>query len=129
MNKQFSARLGKAIEAMGLNPTNFAYKARVPQGTISKCLHGHVPTAKLLLRISKTSGKSVDWLLTGKEQSGTGKGYVAESAASYGRRKAAGSRKTKADEKIWIAKLLKVLRSGSRREKQTVKDLLDVLSR
>lgn len=129
MNKQFSARLAQAIEGTGLNPTNFAYKAGVPQGTISKCLHGHVPTAKLLLRISKTSGKSVDWLLTGKEQTATGETYVAERAASYGRGKAGRPRKTKDDKEIWIAKLLKVLHSGSRREKQTVKDLLDVLSR
>ena len=129
MNKQFSARLNKAIQALGINPTRFAYKAGVPQGTISKCLHGHVPTAKLLLRISKTAGKSVDWLLTGRERVRTGEGYVAERAAPYGRRKAARPAKAKANEGVWVAKLLKVLRSGSRRKKQTVKDLLDVLSR
>ena len=81
MNKQFSLRLGRAIQAVGINPTQFAYKAGVPQGTISKCLNGHVPTAKILLRISKMSGKSVDWLLTGKEKKGSGEGYVAEKAA------------------------------------------------
>lgn len=128
MSKQFSARLGKAIQALGLNPTNFAYKAGVPQGTISKCLHGHVPTAKLLLRISRTSGRSVDWLLTGKERVRT-EGYVAERTAAYGRRKAARSPRAKASEDVWVGKLLKVLRSGNRRKKQTVKDLLDVLSR
>ncbi len=112
---------------MGINPTHFARKADVPQGTISKCLHGHVPSPKILLRISRTSGKSVDWLLTGKERGEMRVGLVAEKPASYGRRGA--TQKSSADEEIWVGKLLKVLRSGNRRKKQTIKDLLDVLSR
>ena len=125
MNKQFSPRLRRAIQAMGINPTQFAYKARIPQGTISKCLNGHVPTAKILLRISKLSGKSVDWFLTGKE--GGGEGYVAEKPARYGRSR--DPRKSKTKEEVWVGKLLKVLRSGHPRKKQTIKELLDVLSR
>jgi transcriptional regulator with XRE-family HTH domain len=127
MNRQFAARLRKAIQEMGIKPTHFAYKARVPQGTISKCLNGHVPTARILVRISKLSGKSVDWLLTGKEQKETGEGRVAEKPARYGRRGM--TQKSTANEEIWVGKLLKVLRSGNRRKKQTIKDLLDVLSR
>ena len=125
MNKQFSARLRRAIQAVGINPTQFAYKARIPQGTISKCLNGHVPTARILLRISKLSGKSVDWFLTGKE--GRGEGYVAERPARYGH--ARGPRKFKTKEEVWVGKLLKVLRGGHPRKKQTIKELLDVLSR
>ena len=127
MKNDFSAHLLKAIRASGLNPTRFAYKARVPQGTISKCLNGHVPTARILLRISKVSGRSVDWLLTGKEQRGMREGSVAERPARYGRSGVA--RRSKANEEVWVAKLLKVLRSGNRRKRQTVKDLLDALSR
>ena len=84
MNKPFSQRLGRTIDATGLNPTQFARRANIPQGTISKCLNGHVPTARILLRISRLTGKSVDWLLLGKEHKG-GAGYVAESPARYGR--------------------------------------------
>ncbi|MBI4490704.1 MAG: helix-turn-helix transcriptional regulator [Deltaproteobacteria bacterium] len=127
MNNQFSSRLRRVIQASGLNPTHFAHKAGVPQGTISKCLNGHVPGPKILLRISRMSGKSVHWLLTGRETRGLGEGYVADRPARYGRRVAAG--RSEAREEIWVAKLLKVLRSGSRRKKQTIKDLLDVLSR
>ncbi|OGP96635.1 MAG: hypothetical protein A2W10_00795 [Deltaproteobacteria bacterium RBG_16_55_12] len=127
MNKQFSARLRAAIQAMGINPTHFAYKSGVPQGTISKCLHGHVPSAKLLLRISRTAGRSVDWFLTGKEPEVRRGEYVAETPTRYGY---AGRRRTsKTDESVWIEKLLGVLRSGNRRKKQTIKELLDVLSR
>ena len=127
MNKRFSSRLRRAIQAMGINPTHFAYRAGVPQGTISKCLHGHVPSAKLLLRISKTAGKSVDWFLTGKGMGARGEGYVAEKPARYGRSR--DPRKSKTKEEVWVGKLLKVLRSGHPRKKQTIKELLDVLSR
>lgn len=125
MSKQFSVRLRRVIDSTGLNPTHFAWKAGIPQGTISKCLHGHVPTAKLLVRISKLGGRSVDWLLTGKERGG--EGYVADKPARYGR--AGKTSRSKAEEEIWVAKLRKVLRSGSQRKKQTIRDLLDVLSR
>lgn len=89
MSKQFSSRLSRAIAGTGLNPTNFAYKSGIPQGTISKCLHGHVPTARLLVRIAKTSGKSIDWLLTGKGPVRFAEGYVAEKSVGYGRRRRA----------------------------------------
>jgi hypothetical protein len=79
------------------------------------------------LRISKASGKSVDWFLTGKEEKGTREAYVAERAARY--RRPGAARIATAGEEIWVAKLLKVLRGGNRRKKQTIKDLLDVLSR
>lgn len=125
MNKQFSARLRRAIQAVAVNPTRFAYKSGVPQGTISKCLNGHVPTAKVLLRISRLSGRSVDWLLTGKER--VGEGYVAEGPGRYGRGR--GKKTPKSGEEILVGKLLRVLRSGDRRKKQTIRELLDVLSR
>ncbi len=125
MNKGFSERLSKAIQALGIKPTHFAYKARVPQGTISKCLNGHVPTARILLRFSKTSGRSVDWLLTGKEQGGVGRqGSAAGRQASYGT-----ARKFKAGEEAWVDKLIKILRRGNRRKKQIVKDLLNAMGR
>jgi transcriptional regulator with XRE-family HTH domain len=127
MDKQFSGRLRRAIQTSGMKASHFARKADVPQGTISKCLHGHVPSPKILLRISKASGKSVDWFLTGKEEKGTKEAYVAERAARY--RRPGAARIATAGEEIWVAKLLKVLRGGNRRKKQTIKDLLDVLSR
>lgn len=80
------------------------------------------------MRISKFSGKSVDWLLIGKKRrKGMWEGYVAERPARYGRSSV--PRKSKASEEVWVAKLLKVLRGGNRRKKRAIKDLLDVLSR
>ena len=127
MDKQFALRLRGAIEATHLNATRFATRAGVPQGTISKCLNGHVPTARILLRIARLSGKSVDWLLTGKERWAGRDMRVAEKAAYYGR--SGSARKPGDEEGIWVARLLKVLRGGNRRKKQTIQDLLDMLSR
>lgn len=124
MSKPFSARLAETIRATGLSPTEFARKAKVPQGTISKCLSGHVPTARILLRIAKFSGRSVDWLLLGSAVK-AGAGQVAERPARYGR----GPDKERLEEDAWVNKLLKVLRGKNRRKTQTVKNLLDVLSR
>jgi hypothetical protein len=127
MSKQFSERLRKAIAATGLKPTHFAYKSGIPQGTISKCLHGHVPTARLLVRICKMSGKSADWFLTGKGVKGSQAGYVAESGARYG-----GGRngpRSNSGEKAVVGKLLKVLRSGNQTKIRRVKKLLADLSR
>jgi transcriptional regulator with XRE-family HTH domain len=125
MNSPFSARLAETIEAMGMSPTEFARRAKIPQGTISKCLGGHVPTARILLRIAKFSGKSVDWLLVGGPAGKAGVPYVAERPATYG----SGGKKGKAAEEVWVKKLLKVLHGSNRQKTQTIKDLLDVLSR
>ena len=126
MNKQFSLRLAETVQAMGMGPTEFARKAGIPQGTISKCLSGHVPTARILLRIAKFTGKSVDWLLLGTGEAKAGAGYVAERPAKYGTAGAAA--KAKPAEEVWVRKLLQVLRGSDRRKTQTIKDLLDVLS-
>jgi transcriptional regulator with XRE-family HTH domain len=127
MRSPFSARLAETIGAMGMSPTEFARRAKIPQGTISKCLSGHVPTARILLRIAKFTGKSVDWLLLGAGEAKAGAGYVAERAARYGGGAAVG--KAKPTEEVWVRKLLQVLRGSNRRKTQTIKDLLDVLSR
>lgn len=127
MSKQFSSRLAETIEALGMSPTDFARKAKIPQGTISKILSGHVPTARILLRISKFTGKSVDWLLVGTAGKNAGPSSVAEPAARYGG--AGAAVKAKPSEQVWVEKLLKVLRGSDRRKTQTLKDILDVLSR
>lgn len=126
MDKQFSIRLAEIIQATGLSPTQFARKAKIPQGTISKCLSGHVPTARILLRVAKVTGKSVDWLLLGAGAGRGGAGSVAEKPARYGR---GAPPAVKPADEIWVHKLLKVLRSSNRQKTQTIKDLLDVLAR
>jgi len=121
MNKQFSQRFAQIIDTMGINPTEFARRAKIPQGTVSKCLNGHIPTARILLRIAKLSGKTVDWLLIGAE-SRSGAGSVAEAPAGYGRKK-------HSEEEQWVGKLRKLLRGKNRKDSQTIKNLLDTMTR
>src|ERR1041385_4015376 len=109
MNKQFSQRFAQVIDAMGINPTEFARRAKIPQGTVSKCLNGHIPTARILLRIAKLSGKSVDWLLVGAD-AGPAPAYVAEGPAASG--------KKPRDEDIWVGRLRKLLRGKNRKNTQ-----------
>lgn len=127
MDKHFSIRLAEVIRAMGMSPTQFARKAKIPQGTVSKCLSGHVPTARILLRVAKLTGRSIDWLLLGTGRGEPGAGSVAERPARYGR--APTMREATAGDEVWVKKLLKVLRSRNRQKTQTIKDLLDVLAR
>jgi hypothetical protein len=127
MDKKFSIRLAAVIQAMGMSPTQFARKASIPQGTISKCLSGHVPTARILLRVAKLTGKSVDWLLLGAGSSRGGEGSVSERPARYGGTGAI--ERVKPADEVWVSKLLKILRSSNRQKTQTIKDLLDVLAR
>jgi hypothetical protein len=89
-------------------------------------LSGHVPTARILLQIAKFSGKSVDWLLLGKEPTAGKAGLVRERAAPYGR--STPGKERRAEEQIWVDKLLKVLRSQDTRRKEMAKRLLEVLS-
>lgn len=126
MNKQFSTRFAQIVDSMGINPTEFARRAKIPQGTVSKCLNGHVPTARILLRISKLSGKSVDWLLLGSDTR-SGAGLVAEHPARYGR--AGRTARKNPDEEQWVEKLRKLLRGKNRGKTKAIKDLLNVLSR
>jgi transcriptional regulator with XRE-family HTH domain len=126
MNKQFSLRFAQIIDSMGINPTEFARRAKIPQGTVSKCLNGHVPTARILLRIAKLSGKSVDWLLVGAGGR-AGAGYVAEQPARYGRSGRASGKKT--GEDLWVEKLRSVLRGKNRQKTRAIKDVLQALSR
>ncbi len=69
-NLEFTIRLKKTIKEMGLKPPAFALKAEMKYPTLMNYLkkgaEGHVPEWDQLVKISDASGKSIDWLLTGK---------------------------------------------------------------
>lgn len=75
-NKDFTERLRKLIkEEMKMSNNAFADLAGIGHSTIgnyfNKQNYGRVPEWDQLLKISKASGKTVDWLLTGKEAEST----------------------------------------------------------
>jgi transcriptional regulator with XRE-family HTH domain len=71
-NSEFTERLRKLIkEELKMSNNAFADMAGIGHSTIgnyfNKQNYGRVPEWDQLLKISKASGKTVDWLLTGKE--------------------------------------------------------------
>jgi len=52
-------------------PYTWAARVQIPKSTLHNCLSNKsVPSAKYLLRISETTGRSINWLLTGSEKAG-----------------------------------------------------------
>jgi hypothetical protein len=70
-NPEFTERLKKAIAGTGLNNPAFAEKAKINYRSLMGYLMpgtvGHVPEWDQLVKISDASGRSIDWLLTGKD--------------------------------------------------------------
>lgn len=61
----FGRRLKEAFD----NATNgtIAEKIGVGEGTVGFYVRGRVPDADILIKIANATGRSIDWLLTGKE--------------------------------------------------------------
>jgi len=78
IKKVFVSQLHKLMQLTGnINEktgkpktTAFGKLVGVPYQTVDKWLGGSVPEGPLLLRISKATGKSINWLLTGEEVEG-----------------------------------------------------------
>lgn len=70
-NKEFTERLLQAIADTGLDKPAFAEKSKVGYSTLMtyfrRVNYGRVPEWDQLVKISEASGKTIDWLLTGKE--------------------------------------------------------------
>lgn len=64
--KDFGRRLKEAFD----NEPNgrIAAKLGVAENTVGFYVRGRVPDAEMLIRISNATGRSVDWLLTGRER-------------------------------------------------------------
>ena len=79
-NEDFTKNLLSALRTKGIDyrPNaktglkKFAKDNQITYTTLHKCLreenHGHVPEWDQLLKISKAVDKSIDWLLTGREE-------------------------------------------------------------
>jgi len=75
-NSLFTDNLKKIIADLKMSNREFAEKAKIGYSTIMTYLnennYGHVAEWDILIKISKASGKSIDWLLTGEEKGQTG---------------------------------------------------------
>ncbi len=66
-----------------LTQNQLAKILNVTQPAISKYLQGRVPPPFVLLELSRLSGKSIEWILTGDDQGKIKPQKVAESKNSY----------------------------------------------
>jgi transcriptional regulator with XRE-family HTH domain len=70
-NPEFTERLKKAIHEAGLDNPTFAKKSGIGYSTLMNYLNpnniGKVPEWDQLIRIANTSGKTIDWLLSGEQ--------------------------------------------------------------
>ncbi len=65
MRATFSDRLASLVK--GGTKGDFAAKIGVPPQQLSRYLRGQLPDTPVLKRIAEVTGRSVDWLLTGRE--------------------------------------------------------------
>lgn len=87
-NIEFTGRLKLAIKSTGLDKAGFAQKAKMGYTTLMNYLVpkgiGRVPEWDQLVKIAQASGKSIDWLLTGKDPVQLQAGIVSDPRAGYG---------------------------------------------
>ena len=67
-NEEISKRINKIMFELGINQNQLAKILNTSQPAVSKYLKGRVPPSAVLLQLSKLSGKSIEWLLTGKSE-------------------------------------------------------------
>ncbi len=80
---QFGKQLKKLMTQKGWTQQQLATLLGVSQPAISQYLKGRIPQSDVLLRLSLISGKSMEYLLTGKT-AGKEAPRVAESKGVYG---------------------------------------------
>lgn len=114
-NKGFVERLNLVIqEQFGGKPNRLAIASRISPGTFSRYIEGKsVPGGENLIRIKEATGKSIDWLLTGKEKEAPP--HAAEETAHY-------SAMTP-EEREYLKKLLDVLRNPA--TKKAIQENID----
>ncbi len=77
-----SQRIREIMASRGLNQQLLAEKLQITQPAVSKYLSGRIPPPTVLLRLSRLSGKSIEWILTGSDSPAPPSG-VAEPADRY----------------------------------------------
>ena len=82
-NNVVSKRINFIMIELGLNQNQLAKKLNITQPAISKYLNGRVPPPFVLLHLSKLSGKSIEWILTGKHERITPVHIVSETLSPY----------------------------------------------
>lgn len=83
ITNDISKRLNKIMFDLEINQNQLAKILNVTQPAISKYLKGRVPPPNVLLKLSKLSGRSIEWMLTGNEDVISNKNIISEEQSQY----------------------------------------------
>ena len=67
---EISARIRLLMKQMQLTQRGLAEQLNISQPAVSQYLQGRVPPPEVLWRLSRLSGRSLEWILTGESASG-----------------------------------------------------------
>lgn len=76
-------RIKMIMKKLGVTQNQLAEILKITQPAVSKYLQGRIPPPFVLLELSKLSGKSIEWILTGIEQPQLKAKQVAEKSNQY----------------------------------------------
>ena len=82
-NKDISNRINRIMFDLGLNQNQLSKILNISQPAVSKYLQGRIPPPSILLQLSKYSGKTIEWFLTGETTIISKKSIVAENSVKY----------------------------------------------
>ena len=83
IENDISKRINKIMFDLEINQNQLAKILNVTQPAISKYLKGRVPPPNVLLQLSKLSGMSIEWILTGSIDASSHKNIISEEPAQY----------------------------------------------
>lgn len=82
-NLEISKRINKIMFDLGMNQNQLAKMLNISQPAVSKYLKGRIPPPDILLQLSRLSGNSIEWLLTGKIDYYSKNRNVSDNAGQY----------------------------------------------
>ena len=125
--KTFKKRI---LECIGdQKPTPWGLSIGLGSGTITRIFkEDKIPTSPHLITISKALGKSIDWLLTGEEPSGTQSEEYSENRMPHGKVIELEAGNYTGKHRQYVEKLLHVLDGYNNQNKKIIKLNLDVMT-
>ena len=112
----------RVLECIGKQkPTSWGTSVGLSNGIITRIFtHDKIPTSPHLITISKALGKSIDWLLTGEEPSGTKPEEYGKNTMSHGKTKEGQSPVYTGEHEELVTKLIEILDGPNRSNAEAI---------
>jgi predicted transcriptional regulator len=82
-NESISKRINKIMFDLGINQQQLAKILNITQPAVSKYLKGRIPPPNILLQLSKLSGMTIEWILTGNTEVPLRSDMVSDQSEQY----------------------------------------------